>query len=94
MNSIKDKLSKRGITQVEIARMLNVKPSSVHNVISGKRKTPRIRLAISLATGCSIDELWNDNKIKKAPSSGRNTAVNVGTATTVPEDGDVLQAGM
>ena len=58
MANIKAALAAKGITQTQIARMLKVKPPTVHNVISGKRRNPRIRQAIALAVGCPVHELW------------------------------------
>lgn len=58
MANIKAALAAKGITQTQIARMLKVKPPTVHNVISGKRRNPRIRQAIALAIGCRVSELW------------------------------------
>lgn len=72
---IKEALKEKGLTQVKIAELLNVKPASVHNVITEKRKTPRIRAALSLATGIPLNELWPDVQKKekmRSPSPGRN----------------------
>jgi predicted XRE-type DNA-binding protein len=55
-------LKEAGISQVDIARMLRITPVAVNNVISGKRRTPRIRKAISMATGRPESELWPENK--------------------------------
>ncbi|MDD3814400.1 MAG: hypothetical protein PHZ02_07115 [Desulfocapsaceae bacterium] len=57
------------ITQVEIANMLKVTPVAVHNVVSGKRKTPRIRKAIAMAIGKKVSEIWTDTP-KKQNTSG------------------------
>ena len=54
---IKAELARKGISQREIALMLKVSPVSVNNVISGKRKTPRIRKAIALAIGKPVSEI-------------------------------------
>ena len=58
LDNIKSALAAKGITQVQIARMLKVKPPTVHNVLTGKRRNPRIRQAIALAVGKPIAELW------------------------------------
>jgi lambda repressor-like predicted transcriptional regulator len=52
------RLQEKGISQLSIANMLKVKPASVHNVISGKKRTPRIRQAIAFALGQSVAEIW------------------------------------
>ncbi|MGV0961822.1 MAG: helix-turn-helix domain-containing protein [Limnohabitans sp.] len=57
-NKIKSGLRDRNITQLSIAKMLRVHPVCVHEVVTGKRKNPRIRLAISLAIGKPVSELW------------------------------------
>ncbi|NCD13672.1 MAG: hypothetical protein EOL92_00380 [Bacteroidia bacterium] len=56
--NIQQELSEKKITQRSIARMLGVKPSSVHNVITLKRSTPRIRQAIALALGKTVEEIF------------------------------------
>lgn len=53
-------LKANGVRQMDIARMLKVAPASVHDSITGKRKNPRIRQAIALATGKKKEELWPD----------------------------------
>ena len=58
-----------GVTQREIALMLNVSPVSVNNVISGRRTTPRIRKAIAFAIGKPVSELWPEQ-----PSTKRKAA--------------------
>lgn len=63
---IKAELKKAGIKQIDLARMLKVSPVSVNDAISGKRRTKRIRKAISLATGRPESELWPENKEQAA----------------------------
>lgn len=58
MIDIRSALKARKITQTEIANMLKVTVVSVNDVISGKRKNPRIRKAIALAIGKPVSELW------------------------------------
>jgi len=60
VNEIKTSLKAAGMTQSEISKMLNVTPVAIHNVISGKRRTPRIRKAIALAIGKPVSEIWPD----------------------------------
>lgn len=59
---IKIALLANGISQADIARMLKVSPPSVHNVITGKRRTPRIRMAIALAIGKPVAEVFPDHQ--------------------------------
>jgi lambda repressor-like predicted transcriptional regulator len=56
--NIQSELKRAGITQVSIANMLKIRPSSVHNVITGKRSTPRIRQAIALAIGLPVSAVF------------------------------------
>lgn len=58
---IKDELKARGITQVKLARMLKVHPVSVHDVVSGKKSTRRIRAAVAMAIGKQVSDLWPAN---------------------------------
>jgi len=72
VNLIKKSLAAKKVTQTDIAKMLGVTPVAVHHVVSGKRRTPRIRLALSMATGVQVSELWPENKqgeISKIPPS-------------------------
>lgn len=55
-------LKSAGITQTDIADMLKVKPPTVHNVITGKRKNPRVRKAIALAVGLPVSQIFPDAK--------------------------------
>lgn len=55
---IKNALKERQTTQTQIAKMLHVSPVSVNDVVTGKRKTPRIRQAIAFALGKSVSEIW------------------------------------
>jgi len=62
---IKSALIRRGITQKEIANLLLVHPVSVHQVITGQRKNPRIRKAIAISIGKNVDEIeWPETKKK------------------------------
>jgi lambda repressor-like predicted transcriptional regulator len=55
---IKAALRAAGSSQSDIARMLRVSPVAIHNVTTGKRRTPRIRKAIALAIGRPISDIW------------------------------------
>ncbi|WP_354005652.1 helix-turn-helix domain-containing protein [Desulfofustis limnaeus] len=59
------RLQEKGISQLDIANMLKVKPASVHNVITGKRRTPRIRQAIAFALGRPVAEIWPETTSKR-----------------------------
>lgn len=79
MKDIRQELKERGITQLSIANMLRVKASSVHNVITGKRRTPRIRQAIAFALGRPVVEIWPDHREKKkCQPPGRTTGSMLG----------------
>lgn len=69
---VKKLLKKKGVTQVAIARICNVTPVSVNDVISGKRKNPRIRAAIALALGMSVSEIhWPEPAKEKRKKESR-----------------------
>lgn len=69
LKDIRRALISKGISQTQIANMLHVKPGSVHNVITGRKKNPRIRFAIAMAAGVSVEEIiWPEPENKK-PSS-------------------------
>lgn len=60
--NIKIDLLRVGASQSEIARGISVSVSSVNDVISGKRRNPRIRAAIALAINKPVSEIWPDAK--------------------------------
>lgn len=76
MNTIRDAIKRglrdRNIKQVDLAQVLAVSPVSINNVISGKKKNPRIRKAIAMAIGCPVSKIWPETE-KKGPSPGRTT---------------------
>ena len=55
---IKAELSKRGSSQSNIARRLNVAITSVHNVIHGACKSERIAREVARIVGIDRSELW------------------------------------
>lgn len=64
-----------GVSQTAIAKMLKVSPAAVHYVVSGKKRTPRIRQAVALVVGKPVSELWPHSAKKgkkKSPSPGHN----------------------
>ena len=67
--NIKAELKSAGMSQSEIARMLKVSPVSINDVISEKRKNPRIRKVIALILGRSESEIWPDKQNTPALSS-------------------------
>lgn len=57
---IKILLIKNNLTQVELARRINAKPSYVHHVIHGIRKNGRMRSLIARELGCNVKQLFSD----------------------------------
>lgn len=55
---IKSKLLFRGVTQMDIARSLQVSHSTVAKVISGVCVSHRIRTAIAEVLGLDLKEIW------------------------------------
>lgn len=58
--NIKAFLVLAGVTQSEIARSLDISVGSVNDVITGRRNTHRIRLAIATAIGKPVKKIWPD----------------------------------
>lgn len=56
----------KGVKQRDICRALKVKPGTVSLIVSGRKKSDRIRRAIAQALGVSIQELWPETPKKKA----------------------------
>ena len=79
---IKAALKKKKISQLFIAKTIGVHPVCVNEVVSGKRKNPRIRLAIALAAGVPVSDLWPEDKKNTSAPAGRN----------YPSEGDVVGA--
>jgi lambda repressor-like predicted transcriptional regulator len=55
---IKAELIRRGISQTQIARSIQVTPGAINNVIHGLKDTERIRQAIADAIERSLYEVW------------------------------------
>ena len=79
---IKLALKKKSISQLSIAKILNVHPVTVNEVVQGKRKNPRIRLAIALSIGKPVCEIW--------PEEQKNTPIPA--TDNLPVSGDVVCA--
>jgi predicted transcriptional regulator len=58
---VKNALAQKGLTQTDIARFLKVSSAAVHYVVSGKKTTKRIRMAIALYLGKPVSEIWPDS---------------------------------
>lgn len=66
---IKYSLSKRGLSQTDVADSLGVSVVSVHLVISGERTSHRIATHIASALDKTIDEIWPgryDDSLRRA----------------------------
>lgn len=64
---LKSSLKARKVTQATIAEMLQVHPVCVSEVMTGRRKNPRIRKAIALYLGKDVDQIdWPDKSKEKA----------------------------
>jgi len=61
-NEIRAEMLRNNITVTSIARSENVAVPTVSQVISGVRKNPRIRQAISSAVNIQVPVLWPDDK--------------------------------
>lgn len=60
--NIKASLVRVGVTQSEIARDLGMSVGSVNDVITGRRKNPKVRTAIAQAIGKPVEKIWPDTK--------------------------------
>ena len=83
-SAIKAALKDKKISQLSIARILGVHPVSVNEVVSGKRKNPRIRLAIALSVGCPVSDLWPEEQKNTPTPAGRNSS-SVGDGGRAPD---------
>jgi len=55
---IRAKMVEMGITNVSIAKKLNVRPVTVSVVLNGHEKSERIQKAIAEELGSTIEDLW------------------------------------
>ncbi len=60
--SIKALLVEAGIKQVDLAKQLSVDPSAVSAIVSGRKRSRRIRLAIARALRYDVRDLWPDEE--------------------------------
>jgi len=58
-------LKENGYTQTRIAKLLGVTVVHVNNVLSGKRKNPRVREVIALACRKRVEDIWPEPAKKK-----------------------------
>lgn len=59
-NRVKALMVLKGIKQADICVLLGVRASSVSLIVSGKKRSRRIRTAIAQALGVRVEELWPD----------------------------------
>jgi len=62
----KELLIKKQISQVEIAREINVTTPAISIVMSGRSRSYRIEKAISDRAGVPYEEMWGDKPRKRA----------------------------
>lgn len=65
-NKVKSMMVLKGVSQREICRSLHVTPATVSLIVSGKKKSRRVRKAIAKALGVAYNDLWHEPEYKKA----------------------------
>lgn len=65
-NKVKSMMVLKGVSQREICRALHVTPATVSLIVSGKKKSRRVRRAIAKALGVPYNDLWHEPEYKKA----------------------------
>lgn len=65
-NDRRAELIRRGVQVKTIAAELGIKAPSVSQVISGRRRTPRIQQAIAKAIGKPVEEVFPEPVTKEA----------------------------
>jgi lambda repressor-like predicted transcriptional regulator len=63
---VKSLMVLKGITGVDIARKLGISPNTVYVVMGGYGKSRPIHQAIADALGMKVEQLWPENKNRKA----------------------------
>ena len=63
---IKILIIRKNITQAEIARQEGVSPSAVHQTITGRTVSRRLRKAIAERLGLPVEKVWPEEKDKQA----------------------------
>jgi len=61
-NMVKAFLVQAGIKQSDIARRLRVSPTTVCLIVSGKKKSARVRREIARQLGMKVTELWPERE--------------------------------
>ena len=61
-NNVKALLVRAGLKQCDIARKLRLKPSTISEVVAGKKMSARVRRAIARALGVRVSDLWPERK--------------------------------
>lgn len=69
-SQIKSALGLKGLTLSDIARGLDVTPSTVSIVSRGFRRSRRVESAIAEALGLTCSELWPDRQPRKQAWEG------------------------
>lgn len=64
-NFIKAELKRARITQRHLAEILGVSPVSIHHVVTGSRKSSRIRAVIALAINRPVADIWPEEAEKR-----------------------------
>jgi transcriptional regulator with XRE-family HTH domain len=65
-SKIKSLMVLKGVRQVDIAEEEKVSAPLVSAVVSGHKKSPRVRNAIARALGTAVEDLWPNNNGEKA----------------------------
>lgn len=70
---IRAELIRRGIEQQDIAAVCLVDKSAIANTIAGRRRNPRLRLAIALVLNVPVETVWppNENEVTTPASTGK-----------------------
>lgn len=58
-----------GVRQIDIARKYNIDKTVLSKVLSGKRKSPRVRQAIAQELNVPVEMLWPAGEIREASES-------------------------
>lgn len=82
--NIKAALKEKKIRQVFLAKILDVHPVTVNEVVSGKRKNPKIRFAIAVALGRRLEEIWPKEQ-KNTPAPAGHSCPSHGDGVGAPD---------
>lgn len=68
-DEIRELIRVRGMTQVDIARRINITAGSVNDIIQGRTRSATARFALAMVLGVDPEAIWPREPAEPTPSS-------------------------